>query len=204
MYVQVSVAMVLINVFQLVYIIDGLFFEPSILTTMDITTEGFGYMLAVGDLAWVPFVYSTQAKFIAERGATLSPVAAVAIGALNAAGYLIFRGANSQKDAFRRDPTHPAVAHLETLRTMRGTRLICSGWWGVARHINYTGDWLMGLAWCLTCGHTCVVPYFYAAYFAVLLLHRERRDDHACSIKYGADWPRYCKRVPFRLVPRVY
>lgn len=35
----------------------------------------------------------------------------------------------------------PAVKHLRTLETARGTKLIVSGWWGVARHINYTGDW---------------------------------------------------------------
>jgi hypothetical protein len=43
-------------------------------------------------------------------------------------GYTIFRGANGQKDAFRRDPTDPAVAHLKTLATKRGTKLIVSGW----------------------------------------------------------------------------
>lgn len=64
--------------------------------------------------------------------------------ALKALGYLVFRGSNSQKDLFRRDPSHPRVAALRTLPTERGTKLIISGWWGIARHINYTGDWLMG------------------------------------------------------------
>ena len=27
-----------------------------------------------------------------------------------------------------------------------------SGWWGLARKINYTGDWLITLSWCLLCG----------------------------------------------------
>jgi delta14-sterol reductase len=36
--------------------------EKAILTTMDITTDGFGFMLAFGDLAWVPFIYSLQAR----------------------------------------------------------------------------------------------------------------------------------------------
>ena len=44
----------------------------------------------------------------------------------------------------RRDPNHPSVAHLKTLQTERGTRLIVSGWWGMSRHINYLGDWIMG------------------------------------------------------------
>lgn len=59
--------MVLINAFQLLYVLDGLWYEPSILSTMDITSEGFGYMLAFGDLVWVPFTYCIQAKYIAEH-----------------------------------------------------------------------------------------------------------------------------------------
>ena len=42
------------------YVWDALYNEKAILTTMDITTEGFGYMLAFGDLTWVPFIYSCQ------------------------------------------------------------------------------------------------------------------------------------------------
>lgn len=64
---QVSIEMVLINAFQLLYVLDGLWFEPSILTTMDITSEGFGFMLAFGDLVWLPFTYGLQAKYIAEH-----------------------------------------------------------------------------------------------------------------------------------------
>ena len=42
------------------YVWDALYMEKAILTTMDITTDGFGYMLAFGDLSWVPFIYSLQ------------------------------------------------------------------------------------------------------------------------------------------------
>ena len=80
----------------------------------------------------------------AARAQPLSGLAVAGIVALKALGYLVFRGANSQKDLFRRDPTHPRVASLRTLPTERGTKLIVSGWWGIARHINYTGDWMMG------------------------------------------------------------
>lgn len=64
---QVSLEMILINAFQLLYVLDGLWFQPSILSTMDITSEGFGYMLVFGDLVWVPFTYGLQAKYIAEH-----------------------------------------------------------------------------------------------------------------------------------------
>eukprot|EP00967_Tisochrysis_lutea_P013055 scaffold14543_cov30-Tisochrysis_lutea.AAC.2 len=75
--------------------------------------------------------------------------------------------------------------------------------WGMARKINYTGDWLMGLAWSLTCGFTTPIAYFYPVYFAVLLMHRAWRDDHACSLKYGADWLEYKQRVPFVFIPGI-
>lgn len=77
------------------------------------------------------------------RAQALSWVAISGILLLKAAGYLTFRGSNSQKDLFRRDPDHPKVRSLQTLQTERGRRLLVSGWWGVARHINYFGDWLM-------------------------------------------------------------
>lgn len=119
-------------------------------------------------------------------------------------GLAIFRGANGQKDLFRRNPQHPNVRNLETIPTERGTRLIASSWWGMARHINYFGDWILALAWCLCCGFNSPLTYFYAGYFAVLLVHRERRDDHACHKKYGAAWDEYRRRVPWRIVPWVY
>ena len=36
--------MALVNVFQAAYVLDALFYEKAILTTMDITTDGFGLM----------------------------------------------------------------------------------------------------------------------------------------------------------------
>ena len=43
----------------------------------------------------------------------------------------------------------------------------------------------MALAWCLPCGFASPVPYFYAVYFFVLLVHRAFRDDEMCEEKYG-------------------
>ncbi|CAG9467367.1 unnamed protein product [Pedinophyceae sp. YPF-701] len=201
---RVTNSMVLVNIFQLIYAVDALWFEKAILTTMDITTDGFGFMLAFGDLTWVPFTYTLQARYLVDHPLDLPTWGVCAIVALKVLGYVIFRGSNSQKDTFRRDPEHPSVAALQTLQTQRGRKLLIDGWWGVARHINYTGDWLMGVAWCLPCGFDHAIPYFYAVYFAVLLLHRDARDFHACKQKYGKDWDKYCSIVKYSLVPYVY
>eukprot|EP00730_Choanoeca_flexa_P014898 TRINITY_DN6684_c0_g1_i1.p1 TRINITY_DN6684_c0_g1~~TRINITY_DN6684_c0_g1_i1.p1 ORF type:complete len:443 (+),score=82.67 TRINITY_DN6684_c0_g1_i1:56-1330(+) len=201
---SVTVALILVTVFQFWYVLDALVSEPAVLTTMDICMDGFGFMLAYGDLAWVPFTYSLQARYLVDFPQHLSYQYIAFVLAVQFLGYYIFRGANGQKDQFKRDPTHPSVKHLETIPTSRGTKLIASGWWGVARHINYFGDLLMALAWSLPCGFNSVIPYFYPIYFAVLLWHRELRDEHKCSAKYGKAWDEYCKRVPYRIIPYVY
>ncbi|XP_072345530.1 delta(14)-sterol reductase TM7SF2 [Scyliorhinus torazame] len=105
-----SVAMVLVNCFQLLYVLDALWHEEAVLTTMDIVNDGFGFMLAFGDLTWVPFTYSLQAHFLVSHPRDIAGTTAAAIVLLNALGYFIFRSANSQKNTFRRDPSDPRVA----------------------------------------------------------------------------------------------
>jgi hypothetical protein len=72
------------------------------LTQMDITTDGFGYMLSFGDLVWVPFTYGIQARYLAFHPVDLGLPACAAIVALNVAGFYIFRTSNSDKDDFRK------------------------------------------------------------------------------------------------------
>ena len=200
----VTGSMMLVTLFQGIYVWDALYQERAILTTMDITTDGFGFMLLFGDLAWVPFTYSIQTRYLVYHDPHLSWTSLVLILALHCVGYSIFRGANGQKDAFRRNPQDPKLRHLKYLQTKRGTKLLTSGWWGTARKINYTGDWIMGLTWCLVCGVDSIVPYYYAIYFAILLIHRSMRDDHMCRLKYGDDWDTYKQLVPYRFVPGVF
>jgi Delta14-sterol reductase len=39
--------------------------------------------------------------------------------------------------------------------------------------MNYLGDLLMALAWCLPALFLHPLPYFYFVYFLILLVHRE-------------------------------
>ncbi|KAG5457564.1 MAG: ergosterol biosynthesis ERG4/ERG24 family-domain-containing protein [Olpidium bornovanus] len=244
---RITDSMFLTILFQLWYVADshiseqtnGDRFVPralqkSVLTTMDITTDGFGFMLTFGDLVrpanrpsgrirhwqtsvfltpiardskvWVPFTYSLQARYLAVHPVDLGNGMALLVTLVNFLGYGIFRGANKQKDLFRSRPDCEASKAMTYITTKTGSKLITSGWWGMARHINYLGDWIMGLAWCLPCGLPAfpAVPYFYAAYFAGLLFHRQRRDDEKCARKYGGDWERYCRIVKWRIIPGVY
>ncbi len=62
----------------------------------------------------------------------------------------------------------------------------------------------MALSWGLICGFDHVLPYFYFAFFLVMISHRAHRDIARCRRKYGADWDRYCEKVPYLLIPGVY
>jgi len=228
-YGYVTDSMLMVVVSQSFYVLDALYMEPAILTTIDITTDGFGFMLSFGDLVWVPFVYSLQAKYLSVHAVVLGPYYVAAILAVQAIGYYIFRASNSEKNRFRTNPNDPKVAHLTYLETASGSRLLTSGWWGTARHINYLGDWIMSWAYCLptlmagyklvpsiiypgtnvvstegVAGAAIPITYFYMLYFAILLIHREGRDEEKCRRKYGKDWEEYCRLVKWKIIPYVY
>ncbi|KAK8041751.1 hypothetical protein PG993_006274 [Apiospora rasikravindrae] len=235
-YGYVTDSIVFITIVQALYVLDGQYMEPAVLTTMDITTDGFGFMLAFGDLCWVPFMYSTQTRYLATYPLSMGWLGTTAVSVILAAGLAIFRLSNSQKNMFRTDPNDYRVSHIRYIETKTGTRLMTSGWWGVARHINYFGDWLQSWPYSLPTGFSgyiimnagsavpgaitmldgrevvqgpakywgMIFTYFYILYFAVLLIHRDGRDDEKCARKYGEDWEKYKSIVKYKIVPGVY
>lgn len=228
-YGYVTDSIIIVTFMQTLYTLDALYMEPAILTTMDITRDGFGFMLSFGDLVWVPFIYSLQARYLSIHPVILGPWVSLAIMVVGATGYYVFRSSNSEKNAFRTDPDSPASAHLKYIETASGSKLLTSGWWGTSRHINYFGDWLLSWSYCLPTllsgykitdsifysgsrlvttdgmkGWAIPVTYFYMIYFTVLLVHRALRDDEKCRMKYGKNWEEYCRRVKWRIVPGIY
>ncbi|KAF7368763.1 Delta(14)-sterol reductase [Mycena venus] len=212
-FANVTDSLWLVLLFQSVYVGDSLYYESAILTTMDITTDGGGFMLTVGILSLVPFAYSLQASYLAFTPVVLGPVRTIMILGFNFVGYWIFRGANAEKNDFRNGGN---PKNLKFMTTESGSKLLTSGWWGCSRHPNYFGDLLMALAWSLPTGFSTPITYVYVLYFLVLLVHRQRRDDEACEKKsvvvlassefymYGKDWHKYMQLVPYRIIPYVY
>lgn len=203
---EVSYPMMLVTALQALYTWDALYYESAILSTMDITTEGFGFMLAMGDLGWVPFTYSLQALHLVEHDPAMPTWYYAAVAAFGVLAYAAFRGSNGQKDKFRRlYKTNPELfENLESMPTKRGTRLITGGWWGICRKINYTADIGMALSWSLCTGTSSLLAYFYPIYLFGLLTHRALRDDQFCKTKYGDDWEEYKRRVPSMIIPGIF
>lgn len=214
LYGYVTNSMILVNVLQAIYVLDFFWNEAWYLKTIDIGHDHFGWMLAWGDLVWLPYMYSLQAYYLLYHPVDLSTPYAGAVLLLGAAGYYIFRSANRQKDRFRAsDGTEKIWGKCTEFLPCRYTcsdgrqhksKLLLSGWWGIGRHMNYTGDLLGALAYGLACGFDSVIPYFYFFYMVILLVHRCYRDEHRCRNKYGQAWEEYCRRVPYRLLPGVY
>jgi delta14-sterol reductase len=148
----VSDSIIGLTVFQTIYVLDSYYMESSMLTTIDITTDGFGCMLAFGDVVWVPFIYSLQTRYLSVYPHILGLYGILGVLAPAMAGYYIFRSSNNEKNRFRTNPDDPRISHLKFMETKSGSKLLISGWWGTARHINYCGDWLQSWSYVLPTG----------------------------------------------------
>jgi len=214
---SVSIPMILVCFYHLCFVNACYKGEACVPLSMDIIYEKFGWMLCMLDIVMVPFIFPLQAYFLLKIGSAYQPsnYYLAVMFFLHCFGYWMFDTCNAQKDYFREQPGHEVIKGFPQLpwsklknpkymQTERGTKLLLDGWWQYARHLNYTGDILMSWVWGLTCGTGSYFPFAYTTYLTPLLLHRERRDDRECQRKYGKDWDKYKKQVPYRLIPYVY
>ena len=174
-------------------------------------------MLIFWNLAGVPFVYCVSSMYIASRPPFEHSLPyTVMCFVLLLGAYYVWDTSQSQRNRFRMQQRGTSVPRrafpqlpwgtLENpryLQTTHGGKLLTDGWWRYARKIHYTADVLMALSWGLICGVDHFLPYFYVTFFVVMILHRAHRDIERCRRKYGEDWDRYCKEVPWIFVPYV-
>ncbi|KAI9221797.1 ergosterol biosynthesis ERG4/ERG24 family-domain-containing protein [Blastocladiella britannica] len=210
----VTNSMVLVNLLHATYVIDFFRWEDWYLRTIDICHDHFGFYLAWGDSVWLPFMYTLQGHYLAVNPVQLSTPYAVGVFLMGAAGYIIFRQVNNQKDVVRntdgkcliwgKPPTMIRPKYTTSDGKEHSSILLTSGWWGLARHANYMGDLILSSAMCLACGLEHLTPYFYIVFMTILLVGRIYRDDARCRGKYGKYWEDYCKTVPYKLIPYVW
>ena len=111
-YGTVTDSILLVSMSQTVYALDAIYMEPAILTTIDIITDGLGFMLTFGDVSWLPFTYSIQARYLAIHPVKLGVSGVLGVFAVQGLGYYIFRASNNEKNRFRTNPKDPKIAHL--------------------------------------------------------------------------------------------
>ena len=204
----VTDSMILVNILQCIYVLDFFWNENWYLHTIDIAHDHFGWILSWADCVWLPFLYTLQAGYLMNNPIKLGNLLFTLILIFGLIGYLIFRIANYQKDTFRNSKSNKNYKFIQCKYTtndgiIHHSKLLCSGLWGYARHLNYTGDIILSMAYCLSCGLNNVLPYFYCIFMLILLFTRCIRDEDRCQKKYSNNWNQYCKTVPYRFIPYI-
>ena len=189
------------------FLCDYLVFERVHLYTYDLFAERLGFKLLWGCLAAYPYLYGVGLWAVADLPNPHSPSWLLVVSALVFfAGWCLARGANMQKFYFKREPERLFLGLIKPEVISDGERrVLCSGFWGVSRHVNYLGEILMGVGLALSLGWlTEIGPWLYPLYYVIFLPSRERDDDRRCAERYGPLWEEYRRRVPWRIIPRVY
>lgn len=203
----VNPVVVMASAFQVLYALDSMFFEEYYFFSHDAMNSGFGFSL-VSSYNSFPFLPTLITKYLIERNPTLPWYNLVAIGVMNALGYIIFRASETQRCEYAKDPHSAAMKHLETLPTAGGRKLLISGWWGLVRHPNYLGEILIQWSWVLPAvklaGRSDLLVYYLPIFTTLVLLMRCRQQNQRNRKKYGHAWQTYCDRVPSNLIPKVY
>jgi delta14-sterol reductase len=189
------------------FLSEYLFFERVHLYTYDIFAERVGFKLGWGCLTFYPYFYGVGLWFAVERPNPESPTWLLVLAALLFfTGWSLARGANMQKFYFKTNPEKVFLGLFKPEALSDGKHtLLCSGFWGVARHVNYLGEVLMATALTLSLGGQATWhAWLYPAYYVALLSTRQLDDDKRCAEKYGPLWQEYVRRVPRRIIPLVY
>lgn len=167
--------------------------------------------LLFGCIFFYPFFYCIGALPLASAapGTDISPSTAVMCVLVFFTGWAFTRGANLQKFALKQGRGTWGWGPFATeLKTVPGSnnRLLCSGFWRLARHANYCGEIVQAVAWALPAwlATGSLLPWAYPAYYVALFIPRERDDERMCAARYGTAWDEYCRLVRWRIVPFLY
>ena len=193
------------------FVVDYFCFERAQLYTFDIIEERLGFKLVFGCIVVYPCVYPVALWGLADLPGpdidpAWQPLWLAGAAAVFLVGWVITRGANLQKYTFKRFPERAFLGFMRPATLTDGKRtILCSGFWGKARHLNYTGDILEALGMALALGYfTSPWAWVFFVYLTIFFVSRERMDDGRCAGKYGDLWSEYRGKARYRLVPGVY
>ncbi|KAA1076030.1 C-24(28) sterol reductase [Puccinia graminis f. sp. tritici] len=197
--------------------------EECIPLTWDMAYEKWGWLLSFWNFAGVAFTYCHSVIYITNQPPSkynFSTWSYVALYLTYTLAYYVFDTSNSQKARFKmeNDSKSQITSRIYgfpqfsygTLKNPKvlvvgnsDRKLLIDGWWAVCRHPNYTADFIQALCWAACSGTGSLIPYFYPAFFLVMILHRCTRNFERCSRKYGKSWEEYCRLVPYSFIPGV-
>ena len=194
------------------YILDYFIFERVQLYTYDLIHEGIGFKMFWGGLVIYGWLFILPLWGMAAYpspgfSSGWTYVWLIGTPVLFLFGWGISRGANMQKYTFKRWPDRKFLGLIEPEYIQAGDRkILCSGFWGAARHFNYLGEGFLGLSIALAFGYfTNLWAWTYFIFVVTFFTFRQHFDDAYCAEKYGAEkWAEYQARVKYRIFPGIY
>ena len=194
------------------YVADYFANERVQLYTYDMMHERVGFRMIWGGLVFYGWLFILPLWGMAAHphpgiSPVWTPFWLTGTGVLFLIGWGISRGTNMQKYFFKRWPNRRFLGVIEPEYIQAGDRkILISGFWGVARHFNYMGEWLLALAIGLAFGHFGNLwAWTYTIFIFGFFTWRQAADDKACAEKYGAEkWAEYRAKVRYRIVPGIY
>ncbi len=198
--------------FFTIYALDFFFHEQAHLYTYDIIHENVGVKLIWGGLVIYGWGFNLPLWGMAAHPSPgfstgLTYIWLIGSSLLFVIGWCIGRGANLQKYTFKRWPERTFLGFIEPKYISAGERkILYSGFWRPARHFNYFGEALVGVATALAFGHlTNLWAWAYAIFLCSFIITRQMEDEKQCIRKYGEEaWGEYKKHVPHRIIPGIY
>ena len=118
----------------------------------------------------------------------------------------IFRASpNYECNIWGKTATYIPAEFKDSTGKIRKSALLTSGFWGIGRHINYTFELGTSAAFgaCLGFGFG-IWNFLYFFFILILVFHRLYRDEEKCKNKYGRFWEKYCKEVPYVMIPGLW
>ncbi len=194
------------------YILDYSIFERVQLYTYDLIHERLGFKLIWGGLIVYGWLYILPLWGMAVHpdpgfSGPFRYVWLIGTPVLFLGGWAIGRGANLQKYTFKRWPDRKFLGLIDPVHIEAGDRkILCSGFWGVARHFNYLGEGFLALSISLVFGYVGNLwAWTYFIFIVSFFTTRQIYDERFCAEKYGPEkWAEYQERVKYRIFPGIY
>lgn len=190
--------------------------EAGYFWTLDIAHDKAGYYICWGCMVFVPAFYTYSSYYLVLHPPTIPIFVSIIILFFGLFAIIMNYRVDYEKQIFQENRFNDdfklwrkRVEFIKaTYTSVEGnimeTRLLASGCWGIARHLNYFFELLIALSWSLPGIGLGFHTFLYPIFMLHLLIHRCYRDEKKCREKYGDAYKQYCERVPYRLIPYIF
>ncbi|XP_075227041.1 uncharacterized protein LOC142327685 isoform X2 [Lycorma delicatula] len=201
---------------QTIYLAKFYWWEAGYFWTLDIAHDKAGYYICWGCMVFVPAFYTYSSYYLVLHPPIISDYWSIIIFLFGLFSIVMNYRVDYEKQSFQNNHFNDnfklwgkkvkfiSATYSNAEGHVIETRLLTSGCWGIARHLNYFFELLIALSWSLPGFGLGIHTFFYPIFMLYLLIHRCYRDEKRCKEKYGVAYLEYCNKVRYRIVPYIF